>query len=159
MRRIVPLLLLAASHLQAQEHRGNLFNDPFEQATAGYPNCPRPEGPVVSESELRLESHARIERGTTCWLQGQCEDANAYKRDPEINAAVVAALRADQRFATSSVWVITQRKFVFLQGCVRSNAQRKQIVAAAQRAPRVDRVFDELQVGASSRTPYRQAKP
>jgi hypothetical protein len=51
--------------------------------------------------------------------------------------------------------VRTLRAFVFLQGCVRSEAQRKQILGAVGALPRVERVVDELMVGTSGKPPYK----
>ena len=61
--------------------RRNWFDTPFGQAVDGLPDCPRPEGPLITESEMRSLAHARIERGTSCWLAKKCEDSNAYRRD------------------------------------------------------------------------------
>ena len=69
---------------------------------------------------MRVQAHGRAERGTSCCLAGTCECGGAYRRDPEINDRVVAAIRDERRFRDTSVWVTTTRKFVTLQGCVRS---------------------------------------
>lgn len=137
--------------------RRNWFDDPFAQATRGLAACPVPEGPLTTEAEMRREAHQRIERGTTCWLAGRCDEANAYARDAQINHAVVQALAADRRFRSSSLWVITQRRFVFLQGCVRDAAQKRALLDVARRVPEVDYVGDELMVGTARRPPYRAA--
>jgi hypothetical protein len=152
---IVALLAALACAPAAAQQRRNWFGDPFAQATSGLPGCPVPEGPLTTEDEMRREGHARIERGTTCWLQNKCDEPNAYKRDPQINAAVVAAIAGDARFAGTSLWVTTQRKYVFLQGCVRSRAQIGQLVELARRVPRVEYVGDELLVGTRGKPPYR----
>lgn len=154
---IVALLAALACAPAAAQERRNWFGDPFAQATSGLPGCPVPEGPLTTEDEMRREGHARIERGTTCWLQKKCEEPNAYKRDPQINAAVVAAIAGDARFAGTSLWVTTQRKFVFLQGCVRTRAQIGQLVELVRRVPRVEYVGDELLVGTRGKPPYRVA--
>jgi hypothetical protein len=142
----------------AQERR-NRFDDPFQQATRGLPRCPLPEGPLLTEDEMRRQAHARIERGTSCWLAKQCDEPNAYRGDTRINAAVAAAVAADPRFRDSSVWVVTQRRFVFLQGCVRSSAQKAALIDSVRGMTDVDYVVDELMVGASGKPPYRGAQP
>ncbi|MDL1861529.1 BON domain-containing protein [Betaproteobacteria bacterium PRO7] len=152
---IVALLAALACAPAAAQDRRNWFGDPFAQATSGLSGCPAPEGPLTTEDEMRREGHARIERGTTCWLQKKCDEPNAYKSDPQINAAVVAAIAGDARFAGTSVWVTTQRKFVFLQGCVRTRAQIGQLVELVRRVPRVEYVGDELLVGTRGKPPYR----
>lgn len=157
------MLLLAAAAAQAQgaaaEERRNWFNDPFEAATTGMPACPAPLGPLLTQEERLKESHYRAERGTSCWLEKKCEKPNAYLYDQGINAAVVAAIRGDRRFRDTSVWVLTQRRIVFLQGCVRSKPQIAALVAVARRAPDVELVVDELQVGTGPKTPYKRATP
>jgi hypothetical protein len=153
---IVCCALLATAPAGAQQRR-NWFDDPFAQATRGLPGCPAPEPPLLTAEEMKLEAHGRAERGTTCWLQKKCEAPNAYRDDRQINAAVVERLRADPALASAAVWVATLRGFVFLQGCVRSEAQRRAALAAARAAPRVDRVFDELMLGTRGTPPYRVA--
>ena len=93
---------------------------------------------------MRTEAHVRVERGTYCALEGTCEPGGAYRRDPEINAEVVAAISADARFRDTSVWVTTSRGWVTLEGCVRSQRQRKALIALVGRQPNVLRVFDLL---------------
>lgn len=127
--------------------------DPFAQATAGMAACPAIKPRLFSVAEMRTEAHARSERGTRCALEGTCEAGGAYKRDPEINERVRAAIAADPRFADTSVWVTTSRKWVTLKGCVRSNSQRNVIVKSVSKRPSVERVFDELKVEAARGKP------
>lgn len=120
--------------------------DPFAQATSGSPGCPAQRPPVLTEQEARAESHARVERGTRCAMEGTCEPGGAYRRDPELNERVRALLAGDRRFADTSVWLTTSRRWVTLRGCVRSTTERRALVAAVAKAPGVERVFDELTV-------------
>jgi len=120
--------------------------DPFVQATSGAPDCPTQPPPLLTEQEARAESHARVERGTRCAMEGTCEPGGAYRRDPEINEQVRALIGGDARFKGSSVWLTTSRKWVTLYGCVRSTAQRRALNAAVAKAPGVERVFDELTI-------------
>ena len=136
------LLLTAAPPIVAAQALEQL--DPFGQATAGFTSCPPVKPPLLTPSEARAEAHVRAERGTRCGMEGTCEPGGAYRRDPEINAQVIAAIGADKRFGDTSVWVTTSRRWVTLAGCVRSTAQRKALVAFAGKQPRVERVFDEL---------------
>jgi osmotically-inducible protein OsmY len=127
--------------------------DPFAQATAGMTACPAVMPRLWTVNEMRTEAHARSERGTRCVLEGTCEPGGAYKRDPEINEQVRAAIAADKRFARTSIWVTTSRKWVTLKGCVGKSAQRKALVKLASQQPIVERVFDELTVGRARSKP------
>ena len=120
--------------------------DPFAQATAGYPACPEAHARMYTQDEARNQAHARAERGTRCAMEGTCEPGGAYRRDPEINDAVRAAIAADKRFANTAVWVSTSRKWVTVEGCVRSASQRKALVKLIEAQPRVERVFDSLKL-------------
>ena len=145
MRTVAALLALAACTATfAADDRVQL--DPFTRATQGDPRCPQQPPPLLTPEDARNEAHVRVERGTRCGMDGSCEAGGAYKRDPEINEAVARAIGADRRFANTSVWVTTMRKWVTLQGCVRSNAQRRALVDFAKKQPNVERVFDELSV-------------
>ena len=124
----------------------NPFNDPFVQATAGRA-CPAPRGPAYTETQRNQEAHYRVERGTSCWLAGQCSEPNAYRYDTRIADAVVAALRADPQLSDSTLWVIAERRFVYLQGCVRDAAQAARAEAIAKAAPDVQVVIPSIGVG------------
>jgi hypothetical protein len=124
--------------------------DPFGQATGAFAGCPAAKPPVLTEQEMRVQAHERAERGTSCCLAGTCECGGAYKRDPEINDRVIAAIRADKRFRDTSVWVTTMRKFVTLQGCVRSGPQGKALEQLVKRQPDVAIVWNETTVGATA---------
>ena len=127
--------------------------DPFAQATTGHAACPRQAPPLLTENGARAEAHARVERGTRCAMERTCEPGGAYRHDPELNDAVRARVAADPRFADTSVWITTSRRWVTLQGCVVSAAERRALVAAVKRLPGVERVFDELAV-----TPAKPAR-
>jgi BON domain len=127
--------------------------DPFVQASAGFAACPPVSPPVLNEQEMRLQAHERAERGTSCCLAGTCECGGAYRRDPEINARVAAAIGADARLRSSSVWVTTMRKFVTLQGCVRSKAQKQWLERLVRRQPDVAIVWNETTVGIPHKPP------
>ena len=121
--------------------------DPFAAATDGYAGCPVVQPPLLTEQEMRITAHQRVERGTSCCLAGTCECGGAYKRDPEINVRVVDAIRSDPRFRGTSIWVTTTRKFVTLQGCVRSAAQKKALERLVKGQPDVAIVWNETTVG------------
>ena len=121
--------------------------DPFAQATGGYAGCPAAQPPTLTEQEMRTTAHQRVERGTSCCLAGTCECGGAYKHDPEINERAAAAIKADARFTSTSVWVTTTRKFVTLQGCVRSASQKKALERLVKGQPDVAIVWNETTVG------------
>jgi len=131
---------------QAQQARTYQL-DPFTQATSGYPGCPEAKPPILTEQEMRVSAHERAERGTSCCLAGTCECGGAYKRDPEINERVAAAIRANPQLANTSVWVTTTRKFVTLSGCVRSKAQKTALERLAKGQSDVAIVWNETTVG------------
>jgi BON domain len=131
--------------------RRNWFETPFDQAVAGMPGCPRPEGPLITQAEMRQQAHGRIERGTACWLAKKCEDSNVYRRDPEIQQRVLHAIRSDDRFAQSSLWVTTERRYVTLQGCVGSVEMKSRLLAQVRAVEGVEQVFDQLIVGATGK--------
>ena len=139
-------LAMLASPLEAEEPRTYQL-DPFAQATAGFAGCPEVKPPVLTEQEMRITAHQRVERGTSCCLAGTCECGGAYKRDPEVNERVVKAVRDDRRFRDTSVWVTTTRKFVTLQGCVRTRSQKSVLERLVKRVPDVAIVWNETTVG------------
>ena len=139
----LPLPLFAADSYQL---------DPFEQATAGFAACPTVAPPTLAPEQMRAQAHSRVERGTSCCLAGTCECGGSYKHDPEINARVAAVIHNDARFRDASIWVTTTRKFVTLQGCVRTQAQKRALERLVRRQPDVALVWNETTVG-----PVRQA--
>jgi hypothetical protein len=148
MRRILILVTGLLGFLTAAADEPRTYQvDPFAQATDGFAGCPVVGPPVLTEQEMRVQAHERAERGTACCLAGTCECGGAYKRDPEINDRVVAAIRGDKQFRDTSIWVTTMRKFVTLQGCVHSGPQRKALERLAKRQPDVALVWNETTVG------------
>ncbi len=128
----------------------NYYADPPPlQATHGRPGCPTPPVRVLTPDEARREAHQRVERGTSCWLAGTCEPGGAYKGDDEVNARVAARIAADPRFADTSVWVETLRKFVTLKGCVASDAQATALEALVRSVDGVKLVWLETKVAGS----------
>ncbi len=136
----------------------NPFNDPFVQATAGRA-CPAPRGPAYTETQRRQEAHYRVERGTSCWLAGQCSEPNAYRYDTRIADAAVAALRAEPQLRDSALWVIAERRFVYLQGCTRDAAQAARAEALVKALPDVQVVIPAIGVaGKGPRYPLAQPR-
>src|SRR6266853_1399220 len=123
MRRLMTAMFVAIGAMASADDRKNYFNDPFVQVTRGIADCPVPEGPVMTEAEMRTEAHSRAERGTRCYLSGRCRLPNSYLYDKEIIPRVEKAILADGRFADTSVWAEGQRRWVSLKGCVRRKEQ------------------------------------
>lgn len=153
------LLLCLAGLAHAQDaDRRNWFEDPFFQVASGLPGCPVPEGPLLTFDEQRREAHWRAERGTSCWLAGKCRDSSAYRYDKTLAPQVQAALQVVPGVERASVWVVIQRRWVFLQGCVSSADLAARLEAAARAVPEVEAVVPTLDAGATE-TPSYPALP
>jgi hypothetical protein len=144
---------LAAGIAHAQE-RKNYFNDPFEQVTSGIPNCPVPQAPGVTQSELPALAHIRAQHGTSCHLSGRCRLANSYLYDKEIIPRVVQYIRLDGRFADTSIWVLGERRLVTLMGCVKSQDQAAALEKSVMLVDDVMGVINQLMVGTAGKPPY-----
>ncbi|BEP33168.1 MULTISPECIES: BON domain-containing protein [Variovorax] len=151
-------VLLAAQNVAAQEPaaplKQNWFDDPFFQVSAGQPACAMPEGPLYTAEERRAQTHSRLERGTSCWLAGKCTDSNAYRYDKPLAPKVRAALSAVPGVQKASVWVMIQRRWIYLQGCVPSAAVARKLERAARAVPDVETVVPDLMVGTRGKPPY-----
>ena len=148
LARIVCVIACISVSLGARaDDRAMTQLDPFAQATHGDPQCPEQRPPLLTPEEARVEAHVRVERGLRCAMDGSCEAGGAYRRDAEINERVSATIAGDRRFADTSIWVTTTRKWVTLQGCVRSAGQRRALEKLVRNLSNVERVFDEVKVG------------
>ena len=131
--------------------------------TSGLAHCPVPEGPLLTQAELRAEMHARVERGTRCFMAGRCCLHNAYVYDKEIIGRVGklgAALAArDPQMSSTSLWAEGQRRWVFLKGCVQTEAQSQALEAAMRNMDDVESVINLLMVGADGTPRYKVAEP
>ena len=122
MRSALVVLLLAVLPATAQD-RTNAFNDPFEQVTRAIANCPVPAGPLYTAQEARDAAHVRSHHGTSCYRSGRCRLPNSYLYDAELIPRVVQYIRADGRFNDTSLWVVGERRLVWLAGCGNSREQ------------------------------------
>jgi hypothetical protein len=152
-------LALPGRAADSDEPRTNAFDDPFVQATHAIAACPVAEGPLVTAAEARAQSHGRAERGTTCHYWGRCRLPNAYLYDKEIVPRVVRFITLDDRFANSTIWVLGQRRWVYLKGCVASAEQASALEREVRLIDDVEAVIDELMVGSSGNPPYAVARP
>ena len=140
------LICLSFAAAASAEDRTNQFNDPFLQLTQGMVDCPVPEGPLLTEAEARAQAHSRIERGTSCFQSGKCRLPNSYLYDKEIIPRVKKAVDADGGFADTSVWAEGQRRWVWLKGCVRTQAQSDALERMVRNIDDVEGVINQLAV-------------
>jgi hypothetical protein len=156
-----PLLMAALAWpvpvlAQAAPERQNWFNDPFFQISNAIPECPVPAGPLITEQERRVQSHHRAERGTTCWLSGQCDRPNFYAYDADIADAIKSALKASNPFDRATLWVTVQGRVVYFEGCVPDQAMEPALEAFAKSVAGVQQAIAAVFVkGAAPRPPYR----
>jgi osmotically-inducible protein OsmY len=114
---------------------------------------------LVTAAEVRSQAHVRAEKGTTCYYHGRCRLPNAYLYDREIAARVLRFIELDPRFANSMIWVLGQRRWVYLKGCVASAEQAKTFEEEVRLIDDVEAVVNELMVGAVGTPPYSTAQP
>jgi hypothetical protein len=153
------LAAVAAPVMAQVGERTNSFSDPFMQATRSIAQCPAAEGPLVTAAEARSQAHIRAEKGTTCHYHGRCRLPNAYLYDKDIVPRVVRFIELDPRFADSTIWVLGQRRWVYLKGCVASPEQAKALEAEVRLIDDVEAVVNELMVGTVGTPPYSTAPP
>jgi BON domain len=137
------------------QERKNYYDDPFAQITSAIAGCPVPEGPLITREEAQAQAHGRVDRGTTCFRSGRCRLPNAYLYDKDIIPRVVKNISGDGRFDNTSIWVIGQRRWVYVMGCVSSADQISALLAAVRGIDDVEAVIDELSVGAKLKPRYR----
>jgi hypothetical protein len=158
--------VLAAQWVHAADASGvavarvNHGNDPFVRISQAVPDCPEPLGPMETDEEWLGESHYRIERGNSCWVEGRCRLSNAYLYDHEIAESVQRRLLTIA-YAThwrdqTSLWLMLQRRFIYVQGCVSKDFDTKQFMAELAKTADVDRVIDETTTDPrAAKLPYR----
>lgn len=150
---LLVVLLLAGS---ADDEVLNRFGDPFEAVSADIAGCPEPRGPRITAAEARIQAHHRAERGTTCWLQGECSEPNAFRYDAAIASALRQKLKDTPALHPSSLWVTVQGRIVYLEGCVERAAQAAELEAQARGLPNVQQALALVRVGTRGALPYRR---
>lgn len=153
MNALLVALLLAGA---ADEAVLNRFNDPFEAVSADIPGCPEPRGPRVTAAEARVQAHHRAERGTSCWLRGECREPNAFRYDAAIAGTLRDRLKANPALHPSSLWFTVQGRVVYLEGCVAQPAQAAALEQAARAVPDVVQALALVRVSAGGALPYRR---
>ena len=106
---------------------------------------------------MRAQSHLRVEKGTTCYYYGRCRLPNAYLYDKEIIPRVARFIQLDDRFAESSIWLLGERRWVYLKGCVANAEQARALEAEVRLIDDVEAVINELMVGSDGKPPYAVA--
>jgi hypothetical protein len=156
-KMVFAALALAAACAWGADGGGlkNWFNDPFFQVSAGIPSCPLPLGPLVTEAEMKAESHSRVERGTSCWMAGECKQPNAYLYDAGIAQTIRQRLQSTGAFDRDSLWITVSRRFVWAEGCVTDPRKAAEIEALLRTVPDVERVLVNVTNPAMRRPAYR----
>lgn len=153
-------MMLTQAHAVAEELRVNRGHDPFFQISQAVHGCPVPLGPLETEKEWLDDSHYRIERGNSCWVEGRCRLSNAYLYDNEIEQAVQRRL-TNINYAThwreqSTLWLTLQRRFIYVEGCVAPEFDKQTFLAELAKTADVDRVIDNTVTNPQSTAlPYR----
>jgi len=150
LSRLACMLTLIATMqtpVQAEELRINRGHDPFFQISSAISECPAPLGPLETNQEWLDDSHYRIERGNSCWVEGRCRLSNAYLYDTEIAEAVQRRL-TNINYAThwreqTSLWLMLQRRFIYVQGCVAPGFDKATFLSELAKTADVDRVIDD----------------
>ena len=157
MRLLVGALALSAvvSTAVRSEELRNWFGDPYFQVRSGIPNCPVPLGPHMTEHQMVTESHPRAERGTRCWLEKKCAKPSAYLYDPGIAQAVHSRFESTDRFRETSLWVTVQRRFVWIEGCVRSKRAQAELEELVRDIADVEQVIVLISEGVPATPAYR----
>jgi hypothetical protein len=145
----------AAAQAPGGDETRNWFDDPFLQISSAIPDCPVPAGPFITKAERLAESHRRAEKGTTCWLAGQCDRPNAFAYDRDIAANIRAALARSHPFPDTTLWIRVQGRVVFVEGCVRGNDVAARLEAFARSQRFVEQAFANVRTCPGGRPPYR----
>lgn len=158
-----PMTIALASQSASADgggERSNFGNDPFFQISSAVANCPVPLGPFETKQEFNEESHYRIERGNSCWIEGRCRLSNSYYYDKEIAEAVQRRL-ANISYATqwrdhTSIWLMLQRRFIYVEGCVAPDFDKAKFLFELGKTADVERVIDDTTTQPDADTlPYR----
>jgi len=157
--------LLTALPVLADTPLVNWGNDPFFRISQAISDCQEPLGPLQTNQAWLSESHYRVERGNSCWVEGRCRLSNAYRYDGEIAETVqrrLATLEVTTHLREhTSLWLILQRRFIYVQGCVSPDFDKKTFLLELGKTADVDKVIDNTTTDPKAiPLPYRtQAHP
>ena len=150
---LAALAPLAPCAMAAEELR-NWFDDPWFQARNGYPGCPMPRGPFSTREEMLRETHHRSERGTRCWLEKRCAKPSAYMYDRDIAASIRARFEASAALRDTSLWVTVQGRYAWVEGCVRSEKERRELASLMHAIPDLDLMTINVSTRRGAAPPY-----
>lgn len=137
----------------------NWFDDPFFAISSAIADCPLPAGPFVDEAERRVQAHRRAEKGTTCWLAGECDRPNAYVYDRDIAAAIRERAPRSGLLESTSLWVTVQGRVVYVEGCAASPRAEADLEAFMRGMPHVQQAIAAIRTDPTARPPYRLRGP
>ena len=137
----------------------NWFDDPFFQISSALDDCPLPAGPFVSESDKRVQAHRRAEKGTTCWLAGECDRPNAYAYDRDIAEAFRNAVAGADRLPATTLWVTVQGRVLYIEGCALQNSSVEAVEALARSLPHVQQAIAIVRTDPAAPPPYKLRSP
>ena len=149
-------VMVAAGTARAGGEERNWFDDPFFRISTSLADCPEPAGPYVTEAEMRGQSHHRAEKGTSCWLAGQCDRPSSYAYDADIAVALRTALQEREPLPESALWVMVRARIVYVEGCARTRSTAAAVEALARSLPDVQQVVTNVRVDPRSPVPYRR---
>lgn len=155
IRCVVACALALIAGPAAAEDLRNWFGDPYFQVRSAIAACPAPRGPFETEGEMRQETHYRSERGTRCWLEKKCAKPNSYMYDADIATAVRARFASTRKFKDASLWVTAQRRWLWVEGCVRSARERRELEKFVRGIPDVELVIVNVSDRKGAEPPYR----
>lgn len=133
----------------------NWFGDPFFQVRAADPACPLPMGPFTDRRGRDEQAHRRAEKGTTCWLAGQCDRPKAYLYDADIAEGVKKAFAQTDRFRSSTLWVTVQGRVVYIEGCAGEGGVAAGTEALVRQVRYVDQAIAIVRKPGDKVPPYR----
>jgi len=160
--RVASAIVLGAGLVagaRAAEELRNWFDDPFFQISSSLSDCPLPAGPFVSEADKRVQAHRRAEKGTTCWLAGECDRPNAYAYDRDIAEAFRHAVAGADRLPGTTLWVTVQGRVLYIEGCALQNSSIEAVEALARSLPHVQQAIAIVRVDATAPPPYKLRSP
>jgi len=158
-RGLFAIALLLVPPCLAEEAVKNWFDDPYFQVRSAIAHCPTPLGPFTTHEQMLKETHYRSERGTRCWLEGKCSKPSSYMYDADIAQAVRARFEGSPKLKDASLWVTVQRRFVWIDGCVRSARGRNEIETLLRGVPDVEMLIVNVMRAADAAPPYRTLAP
>jgi hypothetical protein len=87
-------------------------------------------------------------------MEGKCSKPNSYMYDAPIADALRQQFASSMEFGRTSLWLIVQRRFVTVQGCIEQDDQAKLIEATVKAIPDVERVIMQVTTPPYANPPY-----